>query len=100
ELQRPRRRQHGRYLCRRRLPRAEGGLVNFPGLDPIWSFTHHAGHALRLIDTWSLDDTRAALENGEKVVVVATTALGDSLLTLPLVQTLSERLGRDRVSML
>ncbi len=55
---------------------------------------------MRVIDTWSLEDTRAALENGEKVLVVATTALGDSLLTLPLVQTLSERLGRDRVSML
>ncbi len=74
--------------------------MNFPGLDPLWSFTHHAGHALRLIDTWSLEETRAALESGEKVLVVATTALGDSLLTLPLVQTLSERLGRERVSML
>jgi ADP-heptose:LPS heptosyltransferase len=74
--------------------------VNFPGLDPLWTFTHHAGHALHLIDTWSLEETRAALESGEKVLVVATTALGDSLLTLPLVQTLSERLGRERVSML
>ena len=74
--------------------------MNFPGLDPIWSLTHHAGHALRLIDTWSLEQTRAALESGEKVLVVASTALGDSLLTLPLVQTLSERLGRERVSML
>jgi len=74
--------------------------VNFPGLDPLWSLTHHAGHALRLIDTWSLEETRAALVSGEKVLVVATTALGDSLLTLPLVQTLSERLGPERVSML
>jgi heptosyltransferase II len=75
-------------------------LVNFPGLDPLWTFAHHAGHAVRLIDTWSLEETRAALENGEKVLVVATTALGDSILTLPLVQTLSERLGRERVSLL
>jgi ADP-heptose:LPS heptosyltransferase len=74
--------------------------VNFPGLDPLWSFTHHAGHALRIIDTWSLEETRAALDSGEKVLVVATTALGDSLLTLPLVQTLSERIGRERVSLL
>ena len=74
--------------------------MNFPGLDPLWSLTHHAGHALRLIDTWSLEETRAALVSGEKVLVVATTALGDSLLTLPLVQTLSERLGPERVSML
>lgn len=74
--------------------------MNFPGLDPLWTFTHHAAHALRLIDTWSLEETRAAIEDKEKVLVVATTALGDSLLTLPLVQTLSERLGRERVSML
>ena len=74
--------------------------MNFPGLDPLYTFTHHAGHALRIIDTWSLEETRTALGSGEKVLVVATTALGDSLLTLPLVQTLSERLGRDRVSML
>ena len=74
--------------------------MNFPGLDPLWTFYHHAGHATRLMDTWSLDNTRAALENGDKVLVVATTALGDSLLTLPLVQTLSERLGRGRVSLL
>jgi ADP-heptose:LPS heptosyltransferase len=75
-------------------------LVNFPGLDPFWTLFHHTGHAVRLIDTWSLAETRAALDRGEKVLVVATTALGDSLLTLPLVQTLSERLGRERVSLL
>ncbi len=74
--------------------------MNFPGLDPAWSLIHHAGHAMRLIDTWSLEETRGALEHGEKVLVVATTALGDSILTLPLVQTLSERLGRERVSLL
>jgi ADP-heptose:LPS heptosyltransferase len=74
--------------------------VNFPGLDPAWTLAHHAGHAARLIDTWSLEETRAALDHGEKVLVVATTALGDSILTLPLVQTLSDRLGRDRVSLL
>ncbi len=74
--------------------------MNFPGLDPLWTLTHHAGHALRIIDTWSLEETRTALDGGEKVLVVATTALGDSLLTLPLVQTLSERLGPERVSML
>ena len=74
--------------------------MNFPGLDPAWTLAHHAGHAVRLIDTWSLDETRAALAHGEKVLVVATTALGDSILTLPLVQTLSDRLGRERVSLL
>jgi ADP-heptose:LPS heptosyltransferase len=75
-------------------------LVNFPGLDPAWSWAHRIGHTLRIVDTWSLEETRAALGSGEKVLVVATTALGDSLLTLPLVQTLSERLGRERVSLL
>jgi ADP-heptose:LPS heptosyltransferase len=74
--------------------------MNFPGLDPAWSFSHHAGHALGLMRTWSLPEARAALERGEKILVVATTALGDSLLTTPLVETLSERLGRDRVSLL
>jgi ADP-heptose:LPS heptosyltransferase len=40
------------------------------------------------------------LDAGEKVLVVATTALGDSLLTTPLIQTLSENLGPGRVSLL
>jgi len=74
--------------------------VNFPGLDPAWTLAHHLGHAVRLIDTWTLDETRAALDHGEKVLVVASTALGDSILTLPLVQTLSERLGPERVALL
>ncbi len=74
--------------------------MNFPGLDPAWTLAHHAGHILRLIKTWSMDETRTALASGEKVLVVATTALGDSLLTMPLVQTLSEQLGPDRVSLL
>jgi len=74
--------------------------MNFPGLDPIWSFGHHTGHALGVMRTWSLPETQAALERGEKILVVATTALGDSILTTPLVETLSERLGRDRVSLL
>jgi ADP-heptose:LPS heptosyltransferase len=74
--------------------------MNFPGLDPAWTLAHRAGHVLRLIKTWSLPEARAALEQGEKVMVVATTALGDSILTLPLVESLSEKLGRERVSLL
>jgi ADP-heptose:LPS heptosyltransferase len=74
--------------------------MNCPGLDFAWTYGHHAGHALRLMRTWSLAETRAAIEKNEKVLVVATTALGDSLLTTPLVETLSERLGRERVSLL
>ena len=40
------------------------------------------------------------LQENEKVLVVATTALGDSLLTLPLIETLATHLGPDRVSLL
>jgi ADP-heptose:LPS heptosyltransferase len=74
--------------------------MNFPGLDPAWSLAHHAMHALGVTRTWSLTETRAALKNGEKVLVVATTALGDSLLTTPLVETLAKHLGPERVSLL
>jgi ADP-heptose:LPS heptosyltransferase len=74
--------------------------MNFPGLDPAYALAHHAGHALRLIKTWSLPETREALERGEKVLVVATTALGDSILTTPLIETLSKKLGPGRVSLL
>ena len=74
--------------------------MNFPGLDPIWSFGHHTGHALGVMRTWSLPETQAALERGEKILVVATTALGDSILTTPLIETLSATLGPERVSML
>jgi ADP-heptose:LPS heptosyltransferase len=74
--------------------------MNFPGLDPAYLLAHHAGHAVGLIKTWSLPETRAALEQGEKVLVVATTALGDSILTTPLIESLSTSLGRDRVSLL
>ena len=74
--------------------------MNFPGLDPTYAFAHHAGRALRLIKPWSLEETRAGLDAGEKILVVATTALGDSLLTLPLIESLSARLGPDRVSLL
>jgi ADP-heptose:LPS heptosyltransferase len=74
--------------------------MNFPGLDPAWSSFHHAAHALGATPTWSLPEIRAALDDGEKVLVVATTALGDSLLTTPLVETLAQRLGAARVSLL
>jgi ADP-heptose:LPS heptosyltransferase len=74
--------------------------MNFPGLDPVWSLAHHAAYALHATPTWSLEETKAALSNGEKVLVVATTALGDSLLTTPLIETLSKHLGPQRVSLL
>lgn len=74
--------------------------MNFPGLDPAYTLAHQVAHALRLIKTWSLAETRAALDQGAKVLVVASTALGDSILTTPLIETLSTRLGPERVSLL
>src|SRR5271156_3996695 len=74
--------------------------MNFPGLDPAYTLAHRAGHLTRLIKTWSLAETREALERGEKVLVVATTALGDSILPTPLIETLSANLGPGRVSLL
>jgi ADP-heptose:LPS heptosyltransferase len=74
--------------------------MNFPGLDPAYTLAHYAGHAVRLVKTWSLSETQAALKQGEKVLVVATTALGDSILTTPLIETLSVKLGPERVSLL
>lgn len=74
--------------------------MNFPGLDPAWTWGHHALRAMGFIKPWSLADTYVELGEGEKVLVVATTALGDSILTTPLVETMSERQGRERVSLL
>lgn len=74
--------------------------MNFPGLDLTWTLTHHAGRALGLIKTWSLAEARVELDRGEKILVVATTALGDSLLTTPLIEAASRQLGRERVSLL
>jgi ADP-heptose:LPS heptosyltransferase len=74
--------------------------MNFPGLGPVWSSAHHALHAAGAIRPWSLDESHEALARGEKVLIVASTALGDSLLTTPLVETMSHHLGRDRVSLL
>lgn len=74
--------------------------MNFPGLDPAYTLAHYAGHALRLVKTWTLPEIRAALDQGAKVVVVATTALGDSILTTPLIETVSGNLGPERVALL
>lgn len=75
--------------------------MNFPGLDLFWKLSHDVAHGAVFIRTWSLDDTRTFLKNNrEKVLVVATTALGDTILTTPLIETLSHHLGRERVSLL
>ena len=74
--------------------------MNFPGLDPAWTAAYRAAHLCGFIPTWTLDETRPAVADGAKVLVVATTALGDSLLTTPLIEALSTTLGRERVSLL
>jgi ADP-heptose:LPS heptosyltransferase len=74
--------------------------MNFPALDSLWSGAHHAARSLGLMRPWSPDEARARLQVGEKVLVVATTALGDSLLTTPLIDTLAHHLGPGRVSLL
>ena len=74
--------------------------MNFPGLDFAWSGSHHLGHALGIIRPWTLEQARTGIARGEKVLVVASTALGDSLLTTPLVESLAHHLGRERVSLL
>ncbi len=74
--------------------------MNFPGLDPAWTAAYHTAHFLGLTPTWTLEETRHPLAEGAKVLVVATTALGDSLLTTPLIEALSATLGRERVSLL
>ncbi len=74
--------------------------MNFPGLDFFWSGSHGAARAVGLIRPWDLDRARMALAQGDKVLVVASTALGDSLLTTPLVETLAQHLGPGRVSLL
>jgi ADP-heptose:LPS heptosyltransferase len=74
--------------------------MNFPGLDPIWCGVHHGACALGLIRPWTLKEAREKLAHDEKLLVVASTALGDSLLTTPLLSTLAARLGRGRVSLL
>ena len=74
--------------------------MNFPGLDFAWSGVHHLARSAGWVRPWSLEQARDGLARGEKVLVVASTALGDSLLTTPLLSTLAHHFGRERVSLL
>jgi len=74
--------------------------MNFPGLDPVWSLVHHAARGVGLIRPWTMPGIRSALNRGERVLVVASTALGDSILTTPLLETLATHLGPERISLL
>lgn len=74
--------------------------MNFPGLDPAWSGLHRLLKNTTLVRPWTLSHCRAGIAAGDSVLVVATTALGDTILTTPLIQTLSDALGPQRVHVL
>lgn len=74
--------------------------MNFPGLDPAWCGIHRALYKSYVLRPWTLSHCRAAIAAGDSVLVVATTALGDTLLCTPLLQTLAETLGPERVGFL
>lgn len=71
--------------------------MNFPGLELAWNSFHGGLTALGAIRPWTMPQVRQSLGEGGKVLVVASTALGDSLLCTPLLQTLAHHLGRERV---
>lgn len=74
--------------------------MNFPGLDFCWQHGHHLAHAIGIIQTWDLQQCRKALDEGWKVLVVANTALGDTILCTPLLKTLARNLSPQRVGFL
>lgn len=74
--------------------------MNFPGLDSAWTGTHRALRAAHVIRPWTMPHCKAALAAGDSVLVVATTALGDTILCTPLLQALADELGPRRVSFL
>ncbi len=74
--------------------------MNFPGLDPAWILSHRALHGAGLIRPWDLEACRDEIKRGAKVLVVASTALGDTVLCTPLLHALSENLGSDRAGFL
>ncbi|MCS7064631.1 MAG: glycosyltransferase family 9 protein [Methylacidiphilales bacterium] len=74
--------------------------MNFPGLDPSWEYSHKVAHCLGLLKTWDLERCQDELRKGVGVLVVANTALGDTVLCTPLLAALAENLGRERVGFL
>jgi heptosyltransferase-3 len=53
-----------------------------------------------VIQPWDLAKCKEAVQRGEKILVVANTALGDSILCTPLLRSLSKELGSERVGFL
>ncbi len=75
--------------------------MNFPGLEWGWNSFHSVLKQVGVIRPWDLLECQEALEKRkERVLVVASTALGDSLLCTPLLKSLSDALGPERVGFL
>lgn len=74
--------------------------MNFPGLEFAWNSTHRALHTGGVIRPWNLEQTQGAIGRGARVLVVASTALGDSILCTPLLRTLGDALGPERTGFL
>ncbi|MDD5262148.1 MAG: glycosyltransferase family 9 protein [Methylacidiphilales bacterium] len=74
--------------------------MNFPGLDPAWILTHRSLQHAGVIRPWNLGACRNEINRGAKVLVVSSTALGDTVLCTPLLRALSENLGRDHTGFL
>jgi len=75
--------------------------MNFPGLEPVWNGWQGLRRLLGIAPTWDLERSqKAVLEEGAGVIVVASTALGDTVLCTPLIELLSRELGPERVTFL
>lgn len=75
--------------------------MNFPGLEPAWNTWQRTRRLLGIAPTWSLKQCREALADPQTgVIVVASTALGDTVLCTPLLDLLSRELGPERVTFL
>jgi ADP-heptose:LPS heptosyltransferase len=75
-------------------------VVNFPGLEFGWNSFHEGLYRFGKIRPWTRDTCIGRIERDAKVLVVATTALGDSILCTPLLQSLAKELGPERVGFL
>ena len=74
--------------------------MNFPGLDPAWKLFHRCLHGAGAIQPWTQEECRNSITQSEGILVVATTALGDTILCTPLLQSLTGALGEGRVDFL
>jgi ADP-heptose:LPS heptosyltransferase len=74
--------------------------MNFPGLEPAWNAFHETLFRFGKIRPWTLDTCKGRVSKDAKVLVVASTALGDSILCTPLLQSLAAGLGPERVGFL